>query len=152
MGALDVPGFMAEILRISGGELDISNSLELIVTVTRHIDAFAIRTEADRRAGYFVSTFRCQGVFLSTHHIHKPKATLVDGDLFDRKQCLVILRPIGDLPATALIFNEQPVGRFIRWIHYVKIEVRPVAASRCRSEEHTSELQSHSFISYAVFC
>src|ERR1051326_9484506 len=22
----------------------------------------------------------------------------------------------------------------------------------CRSEEHTSELQSHSFISYAVFC
>src|ERR1051326_9423703 len=23
---------------------------------------------------------------------------------------------------------------------------------RCRSEEHTSELQSHSFISYAVFC
>src|ERR1051326_9354641 len=24
--------------------------------------------------------------------------------------------------------------------------------SSCRSEEHTSELQSHSFISYAVFC
>src|ERR1051326_9267602 len=23
---------------------------------------------------------------------------------------------------------------------------------RCRSEEHTSEFQSHSFISYAVFC
>src|ERR1051326_5540520 len=23
---------------------------------------------------------------------------------------------------------------------------------QCRSEEHTSELQSHSFISYAVFC
>ena len=25
-------------------------------------------------------------------------------------------------------------------------------ASKTRSEEHTSELQSHSFISYAVFC
>src|ERR1051326_9597276 len=37
-------------------------------------------------------------------------------------------------------------------------EVRHVPFERCahfhihRSEEHTSELQSHSFISYAVFC
>ena len=28
----------------------------------------------------------------------------------------------------------------------------PVPIGRARSEEHTSELQSHSFISYAVFC
>src|ERR1051326_4928289 len=28
----------------------------------------------------------------------------------------------------------------------------PAALSTDRSEEHTSELQSHSFISYAVFC
>src|ERR1051326_9635122 len=28
----------------------------------------------------------------------------------------------------------------------------PAAGWRTRSEEHTSELQSHSFISYAVFC
>src|ERR1051326_3713117 len=27
-----------------------------------------------------------------------------------------------------------------------------VCSRSCRSEEHTSELQSHSFISYAVFC
>src|ERR1051326_9517304 len=29
---------------------------------------------------------------------------------------------------------------------------RRTSLCRCRSEEHTSELQSHSFISYAVFC
>src|ERR1051326_5145833 len=29
---------------------------------------------------------------------------------------------------------------------------RPAPRARDRSEEHTSELQSHSFISYAVFC
>src|ERR1051326_9413783 len=28
----------------------------------------------------------------------------------------------------------------------------PLERWPCRSEEHTSELQSHSFISYAVFC
>src|SRR5210317_2629731 len=28
----------------------------------------------------------------------------------------------------------------------------PGSCCRCRSEEHTSELQSHSEISYAVFC
>ena len=29
---------------------------------------------------------------------------------------------------------------------------RPIRTITVRSEEHTSELQSHSFISYAVFC
>ena len=31
-------------------------------------------------------------------------------------------------------------------------EVNPILREDFRSEEHTSELQSHSFISYAVFC
>ena len=35
---------------------------------------------------------------------------------------------------------------------YTRIGVRPLINARGRSEEHTSELQSHSFISYAVFC
>src|ERR1051326_6206275 len=38
---------------------------------------------------------------------------------------------------------------YLDW-HYQKELGEPV--ERLRSEEHTSELQSHSFISYAVFC
>src|ERR1051326_9323412 len=34
----------------------------------------------------------------------------------------------------------------------IDIQDRIGAVERTRSEEHTSELQSHSFISYAVFC
>ena len=39
------------------------------------------------------------------------------------------------------MFREMILPHYRECIHYVK-----------RSEEHTSELQSHSFISYAVFC
>src|ERR1051326_5152555 len=35
---------------------------------------------------------------------------------------------------------------------YVRAIQRAVEIRESRSEEHTSELQSHSFISYAVFC
>ena len=35
---------------------------------------------------------------------------------------------------------------------YLFVEDDPIFEHRLRSEEHTSELQSHSFISYAVFC
>src|ERR1051326_9497673 len=39
--------------------------------------------------------------------------------------------------------QQRPVGRGVEAPRHVAKE---------RSEEHTSELQSHSFISYAVFC
>src|ERR1051326_6614971 len=39
----------------------------------------------------------------------------------------------------------------IDWLERILADGRPVLGV-CRSEEHTSELQSHSFISYAVFC
>src|SRR5881296_3480903 len=39
-----------------------------------------------------------------------------------------------------------------RVIHAGRTPVRRRAAATARSEEHTSELQSHSNISYAVFC
>ena len=35
---------------------------------------------------------------------------------------------------------------------YVLTEEETLILDKVRSEEHTSELQSHSFISYAVFC
>src|ERR1051326_1635912 len=39
-----------------------------------------------------------------------------------------------------------------RRAHSISHVERPSREMRNRSEEHTSELQSHSFISYAVFC
>ena len=50
------------------------------------------------------------------------------------------------------------VDELIRMGHEVRIydniepQVHPGGEIPDRSEEHTSELQSHSFISYAVFC
>src|ERR1051326_2066568 len=49
--------------------------------------------------------------------------------------------------------GREPVGHAVEQNivagepHEIALELR-----RSRSEEHTSELQSHSFISYAVFC
>ena len=42
------------------------------------------------------------------------------------------------LPLTSRAFRNDRLGPYLEKL--------------CRSEEHTSELQSHSFISYAVFC
>src|SRR3546814_5574450 len=44
-------------------------------------------------------------------------------------------------------------GHFAPHLHDIRPELRLIAALRqCRSEEHTSELQSLMRISYAVFC
>ena len=44
-----------------------------------------------------------------------------------------------------------PEEAFFYYDNYLKVIIAFVIIS-FRSEEHTSELQSHSFISYAVFC
>src|ERR1051326_2347656 len=41
---------------------------------------------------------------------------------------------------------------FVQWLHRQPGNAGAVGTVIQRSEEHTSELQSHSFISYAVFC
>src|SRR6186713_2594456 len=50
------------------------------------------------------------------------------------------------LPISALIVTRGAVSWPAAWSNAV------CASCRSRSEEHTSELQSHSGISYAVFC
>src|ERR1051326_9528703 len=61
---------------------------------------------------------------------------------------LMIRRPPRStlFPYTTL-FRSIPCHRFARCRFTSWSACRPL-----RSEEHTSELQSHSFISYAVFC
>src|ERR1051326_9570962 len=52
---------------------------------------------------------------------------------------------------TLSLHDALPISSFLPWatttafLHSIMIQEK-------RSEEHTSELQSHSFISYAVFC
>ena len=58
-------------------------------------------------------------------------------------EVMLVIRSDGAL--NALINNQVRLGGD------ASIAVGPVGAG-VRSEEHTSELQSHSFISYAVFC
>src|ERR1051326_9371460 len=48
--------------------------------------------------------------------------------------------------------NRARTFRKSRSIERSSVRVRTRVSKTCRSEEHTSELQSHSFISYAVFC
>ena len=57
--------------------------------------------------------------------------------------CLTVV-PLGAKPADP----TQVVGSQREDLHDFQVEFLP----DLRSEEHTSELQSHSFISYAVFC
>src|ERR1051326_8050927 len=51
-------------------------------------------------------------------------------------------------PYTTL-FRSDELADQVRGLAH---QQRPLQLLRDRSEEHTSELQSHSFISYAVFC
>ena len=44
-------------------------------------------------------------------------------------------------------FSEDSINEIFRTMHTIK-----GSSAMMRSEEHTSELQSHSDISYAVFC
>src|ERR1051326_8191427 len=55
-------------------------------------------------------------------------------------------KPRLHLRTTATLINELPV------IYIQLVRNQTASLSKLRSEEHTSELQSHSFISYAVFC
>ena len=52
-----------------------------------------------------------------------------------------------DLARSIQEVTEEIILRMVRHIHK-----ETSMDTLCRSEEHTSELQSHSFISYAVFC
>ena len=54
---------------------------------------------------------------------------------------------------TIFLRRECAYGRFSRSIAFPQdVDCAKISAGYDRSEEHTSELQSHSFISYAVFC
>ena len=46
----------------------------------------------------------------------------------------------------------KPLAKYGALLALLLLLVAPVLLIVDRSEEHTSELQSHSFISYAVFC
>src|ERR1051326_5059831 len=52
--------------------------------------------------------------------------------------------------STPILCQSTTCWRVMAWCP--RIAVRAAVAPMVRSEEHTSELQSHSFISYAVFC
>src|ERR1051326_7373709 len=51
-----------------------------------------------------------------------------------------------------LLDRPLPEGVFSLFAFPVCLQRRALRGKMPRSEEHTSELQSHSFISYAVFC
>ena len=55
---------------------------------------------------------------------------------------------------TGQVSPGTTVDQGIDWINVNNIQSSDdvYATASTRSEEHTSELQSHSFISYAVFC
>src|SRR3546814_5771998 len=82
-------------------------------------------------------------------------------DKIERRRGLreVLLRQRGGAEAVAERTSQcEPVGQLIACAHLAAEDAaRAVvemleAARRCRSEEHTSELQSLMRISYAVFC
>ena len=60
------------------------------------------------------------------------------------ESCQMARRPLTDLKDAVRAFDLQ--------LRHVATLRSLVASRLARSEEHTSELQSHSFISYAVFC
>src|ERR1051326_9497280 len=55
-------------------------------------------------------------------------------------------------PPRSTLFPYTTLFRSVKWPHVQNNTIGGKRGSVMRSEEHTSELQSHSFISYAVFC
>src|ERR1051326_9332213 len=65
----------------------------------------------------------------------------------------VILAPLSpDVLATEEMTSQAGVNEFLGSLNTMEPGQWAAATFVDRSEEHTSELQSHSFISYAVFC
>ena len=58
----------------------------------------------------------------------------------------------GKLPIHAVSITDNPGGNPAISPDILGKELYGMGLDSLRSEEHTSELQSHSFISYAVFC
>src|ERR1051326_1165104 len=54
-------------------------------------------------------------------------------------------------PAVIVDIDEASLRKLGQW-PWPRTRVADLITNLTRSEEHTSELQSHSFISYAVFC
>ena len=70
-----------------------------------------------------------------------PKHRMVDSVLAPGQwEEAVFVRNSAAPPNEEILFQET------------ETQSEPAQAVKTRSEEHTSELQSHSFISYAVFC
>ena len=64
--------------------------------------------------------------------------------MIHKNEIFQIAKSLGLLPAT--IEKDYVLGWILMGIQSHE------KCNKSRSEEHTSELQSHSFISYAVFC
>ena len=62
-------------------------------------------------------------------------------------QMIIVLVVVGIVSGTALVYMYKYAQPLIE-----ENKKKAVQEAVFRSEEHTSELQSHSFISYAVFC
>src|ERR1051326_9615730 len=99
----------------------------------------------------FVWRCRMSGMITSTKKA--PAATEITGQTFPRSR-LFMLPPGVEWP-----FHRRLGGSFLQLLNRTfglrfPDDANPTQdwRDRLRSEEHTSELQSHSFISYAVFC
>ena len=89
---------------------------------------------------------------------NKPKALL---EVKGKPILEHILKKVEELPGVSEIFivsNDKYFENFDEWVKgfenkiSIKVLNDGTSNNEDRSEEHTSELQSHSFISYAVFC
>ena len=84
--------------------------------------------------------------------------TLEDGSLFAHKGVVSRFGAVVVHLSILIVLFGALLGAIYGYKNYIAIDsgdtelVPEINASIKRSEEHTSELQSHSFISYAVFC
>src|ERR1051326_8880396 len=102
-------------------------------------------------ARYFSSKSPALGVAFK-EYIFQRQTQITGPNVMDGETQKRTLRQLADQFAkehkTPLPFVVDPQGKFAAAIRQDKAAGDRVG----RSEEHTSELQSHSFISYAVFC
>src|SRR5262249_7213391 len=102
-GVLDVPGIIRQELGLFCREVNVRDAMELVFLVSCGVDALAVGTEADGSIGHRFLVDGSKRSLLAGSQINQEEVRFVDGDLVYSEQSLVVGRPIGDLPAAALV-------------------------------------------------
>ena len=142
------------------GELPGDDQDGQIIVVSGHIDSVAIGQGADDNASGMAAVLECARRLQNCNRRHRVRFIGFGAEeQLSVGSSRYINKQVKDLDRIGFTCNFDGIGAHLGLSTVMctgtpdfYMFVKNIVEDKLRSEEHTSELQSHSFISYAVFC